>query len=69
MTDHTKYHQLQSAMRCMIHAGQLQSDAFQDAWRQCETIKNKHGGLPPIPDDYTAAEMELAETANMEGTR
>lgn len=50
-TDHQTYHDLQAAMKCMTRAGQLQSDAFKDAWQQCEDLKNKNGGFPPIPDE------------------
>lgn len=67
-TDFQTYHDLQAAMRCMIHAGQLESDAFKDAWQQCEDLKNRNGGFPPIPDEE-AEELEDCEVANMEGTR
>ena len=56
-------------MAAMLKAGQFQSLPFQDAWLASERIKNRHGGMPPLPDSYEADDMELAETANMEGRR
>jgi hypothetical protein len=71
LTDFQTYTQLRDAMRCMIHAGAFNSLAFEDAWQMTENIKNRHGGMPPLPDDYDyeADNMETAETANMEGRR
>lgn len=70
MTDHERYQQLQTQMRQMIREGKHNYQIFQDAWEESNTILNRHGGFPPIPpDDYDAQNMELAEQANMEGTR
>ena len=69
MSDFTRYHQLREAMAAMLKAGQFQTLPFQDAWLASERIINRHGGMPPLPDDYEADNMEAAETANMEGRR
>jgi len=71
MSDFTRYHQLREAMAAMLKAGQFQSLPFQDAWQQVEALKNKHKGLPPLPEsgDYEAQEQEDCETANLQGLR
>ena len=71
MSDFTRYQQLRDAMAAMLKAGQFQTLPFQDAWQQMETLKNKNGGLPPLPEnsDYEADNMEAAETANLQGLR
>lgn len=67
--DFTRYHEIQAQMRTMIKEGKMDSAAFTADWLECESIKNRHGGLPPPPDDYEAQEQEACEMANMKGLR
>ena len=69
MSDFTRYHQLREAMAAMLKAGQFQSLPFQDAWQQMETLKNKNGGLPPLPPEWEDREQELAEIGVESGLR
>lgn len=34
---------------------------YQAAWRMAEAIKNKHGGMPPKPEDKFSCNVEKTE--------
>ena len=65
-TDFERYHELTRTMQCCPP----DTAEFQNAWRELETIKNRHGGMPPPepPDEY-ALELEQCENANEQGLR
>lgn len=72
MTDFVLYHINHSLMRQLIREGEYGSPEFQKLWGECEEIKNRNNGLPPLPpdfDDRLAQELEECEAANMQGTR
>lgn len=70
-SDFQKYQNLQTQMRNLITEGKHDSPEFQAAWLASEEIKNRHGGLPAIPEgfDPDAFEQEQCELEVERGNR
>lgn len=60
LSDYERYERIQAKMRTLLHpTGALDSksvrDEFMALWAKSEQIKNRHGGMPPQPEEKEQA--------------